>query len=161
MRSARDGGQPGGSGAVEPLNGADAAAGVALGVPPCMIRTAISTLPMRVGFGCGSTAKRVTLRKAAGFGIAPFLFLYFGKQETKPTLVQSFALGDLDLVTSFASQSGVEGDPGQKHSAFKIGRIARSETLSCLGASQLVRLQGESESRELRMWCSFPSVGDT
>jgi hypothetical protein len=67
-----------------------------------MVRMAIRALPVWVGFGGGGAAKRFALRAAAGFGIATFLFLYFGKQQTKATLVQPFALHDLNLVTSFA-----------------------------------------------------------
>ena len=57
---------------------------------------------MRVGLGGRCAAKRITLRQTPSFGIAAFLFLYFGNQQTEAPLGWSLIFRDLDLVSSFA-----------------------------------------------------------
>ncbi len=126
-----------------------------------MIRVAFGALPVRVGLGGCGAAKSIALREAPGLSIAAFLFLDLGKQQTKATLGWSLSFRYLNLVTSFAGQSSVKGDPGQKQLALKIVRIASSKALRCLGPRQFIRFQGERETRKIGMRYMFPCLRDT
>ena len=125
-----------------------------------MVCVAVRALPVRVRFRSRSSAERVTLGEAAGFGIAALLFLDLGQEQAQATLFHSVVLRDLDLMTGFAGQSGIERDPSQKQPAFEVGGIACDHALGGLSARQLIRLQGEGERREVRMRRAFPGIRD-
>jgi hypothetical protein len=82
-------------------------------MPRRVVCVASRALPMRVGFCGRGTTKRVTLGESASFSIATFQFLDLGKEQTEPALLQSLGFSDLNLVTRFAGQSGIQRNPRQ------------------------------------------------
>jgi hypothetical protein len=103
-------------------------------MPRRLIRVASRALPVWVGFRGRGLAKRVALGKSAGFGVAAFLFLDFGEKQAQAALLHTTLLRDFDLVSGFARQSGIKGNPRQKQPTFGMGRISRNQALGSAGA---------------------------
>ncbi len=58
-------------------------------------------LPMRVRIGVCRTAKRVTLGKATGFGVAAFQFFNLRQQQAQAALMNPFGLSGFDMMAGF------------------------------------------------------------
>jgi hypothetical protein len=113
---------------------------------------------MRIGFRGRGSAKGITLRNSAGFSIAAFLFLDLGEKQTQTTLLDPLTLGDLDLMTGFTRQTGVQCDPRQQKPALGMCWITRDQTPGCLNTGQLIGLNGQGEVREIGVRRVFPGI---
>ncbi|MEA2732629.1 MAG: hypothetical protein QOF70_7104, partial [Acetobacteraceae bacterium] len=87
---------------------------------------------MWVRFSGRSPAKRITLGEATAFGIAALLFFDLGEKQAQAALSHPLTIRDLDLVTGFAGQSGIECGPRQKKSAFRVCRVSCHQALGGL-----------------------------
>ena len=63
-------------------------------------------------------------------------------------------------MAGFACQTGVKRDLRQEDPTLGMRRVARDETLGCLGARQLVRFRRQGERRKVGMRRALPGVRD-